>query len=427
MSDNLYWLWLSLSCKPKIANLLLQEFEHPYDIYRADAERIKKAISPRLHRSIARLLEKDLTLAQRTMDHCFMTGIGIMTLGSMSYPSALKQISEPPPVLYYRGRLFNLDKEFMLSVVGAREMSEYGEKVAFTIAHDIARAGGIIVSGLARGIDGVSSAAALCVAGKGVKTVAVLGSGLDRIYPPEHKKLAEYVVKNGLLISEYPPSSPPSRHHFPERNRIISGLSAGTLVIEGGEKSGALITAQQALDESRRVFAVPGNIDTGKSFAGNYLIQRGAKIVTCADDIFDSFPKNQLRNVDISRLLLPTAVDRKQVIDFYGVVSESPDKKSRRRTQDMIAYTPSIDDDPFFDTPVAASPAPTSRRAEILPPPNLDGDQLKVYGMLTENGITADEISEKSGIPLAKVMTALTMLEVLGCTELLPGARYRKK
>lgn len=410
--------------------MLLQKFDHPYDIYRADAERIKAAVPPRFHRSVARLLEKDLVPAQRTMDHCFMQGIGIMTLGSISYPSALKQISVPPVVLYYRGRLFNFDKEFMISVVGAREMSEYGEKVAFTIAHDIVRAGGIVVSGLARGIDGVSSAAALSVKGKGVKTVAVLGSGIDRIYPPEHKKLADSVVKQGMLLSEYPPSSPPSPYHFPERNRIISGLSAGTLVVEGGEKSGALITAQQALDENRRVFAVPGNIDAGKSFAGNYLIQRGAKVVTCADDILDSFPKNQLRNVDISRLLLPNAVDRKEVIDFYGVVSETSDKKSRRRTQDKIAYIPSADDDSFIDTPsftVAASPVAEPRKSEILPPPNLDGDQLTVYRALTENGITADEVSEKCGVPLAKVMTVLTMLEVLGCTELIPGARYRKK
>ena len=430
MSDNLYWLWLSLSCKPRVANLLLQEFSHPYDIYCTDPERIRDAVPSRLHGSIALLLQKDLVPARRTMDCCFMHGIGIMTLGSAAYPAALKQISDPPIVLYYRGKLINFDKEFMISVVGTREMSEYGSKVAFAIAHDIVRAGGIVVSGLARGVDGVAAAGALSVKQKGCKTIAVLGSGHDRIYPPEHKKLADHVIKHGLLISEYPPTSAPIAHHFPERNRIISGLSAGTLVVEGSEGSGALITAQQAFDENRRVFAVPGNIDQRQSFAGNYLIQKGAKVVTCADDILDSFPKNQLRNVDMSRLLLPVSVDRNATIDFYGVVWDAPGKKSRRRSRDKTAYTPAVDEDAFMEA--SAQTVETTSETKIkkvtsAPPPGLDEDQLAVYGKLTDAGITADEISEESGIPFAKVMTALTMLEVLDCTELLPGGRYRKK
>lgn len=212
-------------------------------------------------------------------------GAHILTLDDPGYPPLLREIPDPPPVLYVRGTLIDTDRS-ALAVVGTRRATAYGNAMTQQIVGPLARQGITIVSGLARGIDGAAHQAALDAGGR---TIAVMASGIDRVYPPEHRALAESIAAHGALISEWSVGEPPEGSHFAPRNRIISGISLGVLVIEAALKSGALMTADRALDQGRDVFAVPGNALSPASKGTNALIQTGAKMVTSAEDILDEF------------------------------------------------------------------------------------------------------------------------------------------
>lgn len=210
--------------------------------------------------------------------------IEVISYDSKEYPSILKEISSPPPVLYYRGDIRLAAHHDMLAVVGTRKATNYGKAAVQKILSGFSQTSIIIVSGMALGIDGEAHETALSL---GLKTIAVLGSGLDdaSIYPQSHLSLARDILKTGLLISEFPPESESFPSNFPRRNRIISGLALGTLVIEAKEPSGALITAYRALEQNREVFAVPGSIFSSTSVGCNKIISKGAHVVTCAEDI----------------------------------------------------------------------------------------------------------------------------------------------
>lgn len=209
--------------------------------------------------------------------------IQALTWLDLDYPARLLQIPDPPPVLYVRGQL-TPDDEWAVAVVGTRRASAYGKTVTSRLVTDLVVNHVTIVSGLARGLDGEAHRAALKASGR---TIAVLGCGLDLIYPPEHRNLAREIVENGALVSEYSLGTPPEASNFPPRNRVISGLSLGVLVVEAGLRSGALITADYAADQGRDVFAVPGNLYNRSSVGTNRLIQDGAKLVTGAEDILE--------------------------------------------------------------------------------------------------------------------------------------------
>lgn len=209
-----------------------------------------------------------------------------ITIKSPNYPRLLKEIYDPPKELYVWGDL-RAEENYPLAVVGTRKVSNYGRQVTIDLVKNLAKVGLTIISGLALGVDGLAHQACLDVNGR---TIAVLGSGLKHIYPSVHQKLAEKIVKaGGAVISEYPPETKPAKWNFPARNRIIAGMALGVLVIEAPEVSGALITARCALDSGREVFAVPGNINNQNSIGTNRLIKLGAKPVTRAEDILESF------------------------------------------------------------------------------------------------------------------------------------------
>ena len=211
-------------------------------------------------------------------------GISVLTWKDDDYPVRLREVPQSPPVLYVRGEIKAVD-DWAVAIVGTRRVTAYGRQVTAKIAASLAQAGVTVVSGLARGVDGVAHKAVLDAGGR---TIAVLGCGLDRMYPPEHRKLAEQITKSGALISDYAPGTPPEASNFPPRNRIISGLSKATVVVEAGQRSGALITAQFAVDQGREVFAVPGNILSPQSRGPNRLIQDGARILTETSGDFGS-------------------------------------------------------------------------------------------------------------------------------------------
>ncbi|MEF3280884.1 MAG: DNA-processing protein DprA [Elusimicrobiota bacterium] len=235
--------------------------------------------------------------AEKEIEDCEKRKIDIITYMDDNYPASLKNISNPPLVLYVKGKI---EDKLSLSVVGTRKPTEYGAKYASKICFDIAKTGIVITSGLARGIDTIAHKTAIKAGGT---TWAVIGSGFNRIYPPENKELAEDIIKNGgAIISEYPLSSQPLKMNFPRRNRIISALSFATFVVEGDYNSGALITARYAIEQGKDVMALPGSIDNRYSNGPNKLIKEGAYLVRNALDIIELIPTSELFGVDIKKL-----------------------------------------------------------------------------------------------------------------------------
>ncbi|MCD6470954.1 DNA-processing protein DprA [bacterium] len=244
--------------------------------------------------------------------------IQIIKITDKNYPKLLKEIYDPPKEIYVLGKL-EAEEKYPLAVVGTRKISNYGKQIVSSIVKDLAKIGLTIVSGLALGTDALAHQAALDVNGK---TIAVLGSGLDMIYPRIHKKLAERIIKSGgAIISEYPPGTKPTKWTFPARNRIISGLSLGVLVIEAPERSGALITAHHALDQGREVFAVPGNIYSQNSVGCNNLIKLGAKAVTDANDILEALSLNL--SLGKEKIIRPASKEEKIILEILST-SEKP-------------------------------------------------------------------------------------------------------
>ena len=237
-----------------------------------------------------------------------------ITWDDPEYPLRLQRIDSPPPVLFVRGELSPED-EWAVAVVGTRRATTYDKEVTRKLTTDLARAGVVIVSGLARGIDAVAHQAALDAGGR---TIAVLANGLEQIYPPEHRDLAAEIVKNGALISEQSLGTPPEARNFPARNRIISGLSLGVLVVACPWNSGAIITAQQALEQGREVFAVPGGILSRNSQGPNRLLKEGATPVTEANDILEALNLNQVAQYVDARLALPDDPIEAQLLELLG-------------------------------------------------------------------------------------------------------------
>lgn len=245
----------------------------------------------------------DLDRYQRQVE---ASGASVLTWDSPDYPALLRQIPAAPPVIFVRGGFEPVD-QWAVAIVGTRRLSAYGRLVAHDLATGLARNGITIVSGLARGIDGVAHRAALEADGR---TIAVMGCGIDRVYPPEHRDLAHAIVAGqGALVTDFPLGTEPSSANFPARNRLISGLSLGVLVIEAGERSGALITARFALEQDREVFAVPGNINSPVSVGANRLIQQGAKLVTGIEDILEELNLRMAGEQAAAQVVLPDSAE----------------------------------------------------------------------------------------------------------------------
>lgn len=239
--------------------------------------------------------------------------INILTINDPAYPQRLKEIYDPPQLLYIKGEL-KADDDFSMGIVGSRKMSIYGQQATPELTKNLARAGLTIISGLARGIDTLAHKTALEAGGR---TIAIIGSGIDSqsIYPPQNKLLAEKISQQGAVISEFPIGTLPLAHHFPLRNRIISGLSLGVLVIEAQEKSGALITAHHALAQNREVFALPGSIYSPSSNGTNKLIQQGAKLVRSADDILEELNLTQAILLPEKRKIIASTPEEEKVLN----------------------------------------------------------------------------------------------------------------
>ncbi len=283
MHDLYYWVALRQVCGVGnvIYKILINHFNSPEKIFNASFEELKIIEGVNVKAVDAIINFKPVDEIDREIDAIESKKIDIVTFNSPDYPENLKNIYDPPPFLYVKGRLLKEDKN-AVAVVGSRNASEYGIKVTKEISRNLASFGITIVSGMARGIDSVAHTAAIQGGGR---TIAVLGSGIDVIYPPENIKLYNRIIENGAVVSEYQMGTKPNSYNFPPRNRIISGISLGVLVAEASPKSGSLITARLALDQGRDVYAVPGNVYSYKAKGTHTLLKSGAKLVDGAGDI----------------------------------------------------------------------------------------------------------------------------------------------
>ncbi|MFQ5602345.1 MAG: DNA-processing protein DprA [bacterium] len=266
---------------PNKLRALISKFGSPQNVFQASFDRLASVVGQKTAENIAEYDgQENARLQIEKMQNC---GVRLITFWDNEYPEPLKQIFDPPVLLFIRGTLLQSDN-FAIGIVGTRSPSNYGRIMTEKLTAELANQGFTIVSGLAYGIDTLAHNTALK---SGVRTLAILGSGADVIYPYENKNLAERIAESGAILSEYPMGAKPDWMNFPRRNRIICGMSLGTLVIEAGMKSGALITAAMAVEQNREVFAVPGNIDSPNSVGTNALIKQGAKLVASVDDILE--------------------------------------------------------------------------------------------------------------------------------------------
>src|SRR5580658_5366016 len=292
--EELYWLALKLvpGLGTRTSNKLLDRFRSPQAIFRASRTELEGAgLSGAVAQSIASGCTFDDAAAQQTK--MAEAGAVLITIGDARYPQPLREIFDPPILMFARGRV-ELLQSFTLGVVGTRRPTPYGLAVAERLSADLTHAGLAIASGMARGIDAAAHRGALAAGGD---TIAVLGCGVDVVYPSENKKLAAEIVARGLMLSEFPMESVAFPQNFPIRNRIISGVSVGVLVVEGAQYSGSAITAKLAMDQGREVFAVPGNITSKLSWAPNLLIKQGARLVQDWNDIVSELPPESRRHL----------------------------------------------------------------------------------------------------------------------------------
>ena len=347
---------------------LVQAFGSPAQALAASLEDLRRiGCSPELAEAVKRgpaiesrhLVDRQVKLVERL-------AIQVITLTDPVYPQRLRMIHDPPPVLYYTGALHEQDG-MAVAIVGGRTATAAGRAVTEEIAQDLARSGWTIVSGMARGIDAAAHRGAL--AGKG-RTLAVLGCGVDQTYPPEHDQLRKQIEEHGAILTELPVGSPPQSHHFPRRNRIISGLSVGVLVAEAAMNSGSLITAKLALEQGRDVFALPGSIKEARCRGSNGLIKDGAKLVDCAADMLEE--------------LLPQ-VDLSLRAGARGGAHASP------------------------------------VRAELGP------DDQRIYAVLSHEAQSVDAVIEQAGLSAAQVTATLLALELRGYVRQLPGPHYLRR
>ena len=330
-ADVADWVALNMirGIGPRLANQLLKQFGNPSNVFTASRLALEKAgLKPETIRELhdSEILGK----ANAEIERLDALGIGLIVLEDEAYPALLREIHDPPLVLYGRGDWEEAWSRPCLAIVGSRRCSSYGINAARSLARELAGSGLTIVSGLARGIDAAAHRGALEAGGK---TIAVVGTGLESTYPREHGKMAEEIAATGALISEFPLGTPPLPQNFPYRNRILSGLCFGVLIVEAAEHSGSLITARLAYEQGRDVFAVPGNITSQTSFGPNYLIKDGAKLIQCGRDVIEELPRRLKEAMLGLRPLESETDERNSQPDFETILLSG----SERQILDLLS------------------------------------------------------------------------------------------
>lgn len=412
-----HWIWLATRphIRDQVKVSLLEYFRDPESVFFADSDSyMVDGLTPE---GKASLEDKDLSGVQKILADCRRERLQILTYQDAAYPQRLQNISDPPLVLYYKGQLPDFDAEPVVGVVGTRNASAYGLGGAKRMGYQIAKCGGVVVSGMAFGIDSMAMSGALT---SGMPVVGVLGCGADIVYPVSGRSLFADTEQFGCIMSEFPPGTPPMRQNFPRRNRIISGLSCGVLVVEAPEKSGALITAHQAADQGRDVFVVPGNIDVPSCVGSNRLLRDGAIAVSSGWDILSEY-----------EVLFPHKIHKETGHTQLSCYGDEFDKV-REESSLKVAQKPRI-------------PGKKSKDVENCNKKVIDNEENSPYIDLhnrnprlseTEGAIVAalqsgqrlvDDVITETGLPAGKLLATLTMLEVKGVVKRLPGRQVTLK
>lgn len=425
------WVALAEALGPRSAHLLplLARFGTPDAIFAADEAQILEAC-PTVKPSVLRLLcsTPPHGRAVEIIKYCTRHGVKILCLDDTAYPAPLKAIAAPPAVLYVLGKLPSFGVTPAVGVVGARHLDAYGARMAYKLSFEMGAAGAAIVSGLAEGIDGIAAAAALEA---GALTVAVLGAGIDRVYPKCHKRLFSEVAEFGAIVTEFSPGTPPNAWHFPMRNRIISALCDALVVVQAGENSGSLITARYALLQGKALFAVPGNADSPLSVGTNRLLRAGALLCTCTEDVLSHFhflyPALKLAVLPAETCqysaLLP------EVLRAHGIAAPSTEgeakseNKRRSRKESTAPEAVSAPEEAEAADETDAAQVPPEVLAEALN--SLSAEERALYDRLPDGLFTVD-VLVSAGASVAAAVGAMTLFEILGLVRTGVGGTYVK-
>ena len=402
MSELKYWLWLTTrkGLGPAGALMVLDHFTTPERAFYGEQEDFDALpLQPFVRQS---LMDKSLDEPNRILGDCDRLGLRMMTIHDAVYPQRLRQIGVPPLVLYIKGKAFRFDEEGASGIVGTRKPAAVSRQRAERLAMELASKGALIVSGIAEGIDSCAVTGAL-KAGRPV--VSLLAGGVDRIFPQESRRLYEDVAAVGALVSEYPPGTPHKGDHFNPRNRILSGLCLGVLAVECEPKSGTMLTVNHALEQGREVYAIPIGLEEQCARGTNRLIHDyKARLVERAEDILEDF------------------ADRFPA-KLAGLAPLSPDVARARLSK--------VEDKPREESSAPKGSAPAEEkgpRRELVPrqqqKARFTDDELDILAAAAKAPLTADEIVEKTQIPMKRALSALTMLQVQGAVEERPGRRF---
>lgn len=395
----LHWLWLAQrpEIKDTVKNALLQHFSDPEALFYSTKEDLARV--PGLTEEMVRsLLDKDLTPAGRILETCMDKGISVLPILDPKYPERLRALGDVPVVLYCKGTLPDLDHTPTLALVGTRKAGSYGLRTARRLGREVAQGGGIVVSGLAEGID---SAAMLGALEAGGHVVGVLGCGVDIVYPKSNGPLFSQTERQGCILSQYAPGTPPLKWNFLARNRIISGLSCGTVVVEAPEKSGALSTARHAKRQGREVFAVPGNLEDPGFAGNNRLLWQGAIAVSCGGDLLAEYEG-----------MLSAPKPRKGPTPEPEIREKTPIKPPQKKNLTQKA----IDK--------AAKPL-YSDQGPFLPA--LSEEERRVLEAIGPGEQLMDDVIARAGFPAGKTLSIFTMLELKGIVSRGSGKRVSRK
>ena len=326
----------------------------------------------------------------------------LLAINDSAYPMLLKEIADPPPLLYVRGELGQPDAP-SITIVGTRSPTNYGKTISRQLSQQLAESGVTVISGFARGIDTCAHQGALQANGR---TIAVLGNGLSQIYPAENRELADEIMKSGALISEFPMTVPPFPKNFPRRNRVVSGMSSGTVVVEASTRSGSLITARHAAEQGREVFAVPGQIFSNQSKGSHQLINQGAKLINAIDDIWEAFPNRRLTP---SLTSPPTQLPLDQNDSARGRVNSN-------LFAEVSAHDTSI-----------GSTGTSSENPSVQATQQLSTDERAILEAISAPCSHIDQIARTTALPMNKVSSALVMLELKGIVQQMPGKQFARQ
>ena len=407
----IHWIWFATrtGMGDKMKCALLSHFEDPEAIYFApelEFERFEE-LSPS---AVESMMDKDLIPCEQILDQCREKGIHILTYQDAAYPARLKNIPDPPMVLYYKGSLPAFDELPVIGVVGTRKASVYGMTSAKRLGYQIAACGGTVVSGMATGIDGVSMKGALTAGGP---VVGVLGCGADVIYPLSNRWLYADTEKYGCILTEFPPGTAPLGRNFPRRNRIISGLSCGVLVVEAPEKSGALITARLSADQGRDVFVVPANIDVESAKGSNALMRDGAIPVSSGWDILSEYQYQFPGKVRQRRTAVNLTANEEELSrerEESAKVAQEPVKPAEKKPRKLLPRKKVI------DNPEKSAYSDFKKTQTALTP-----DEQTIVDALSDGQKLVDDVIAESGKAPGVILASLTLLEVKGVVRRLPG------